>query len=81
MITFDGGARTISGHKAAAGAAIAWVRRQDRWEQLASSTILLPGGDNSLFAEDWAARMALQLSSRPGMPPGPITVVGDNLGI
>eukprot|EP00974_Lingulodinium_polyedra_P042779 4106570-Lingulodinium_polyedra.AAC.1 len=25
--------------------------------------------------------MALQLSSHPGMPPGPITVVGDNLGV
>eukprot|EP00974_Lingulodinium_polyedra_P117307 11162744-Lingulodinium_polyedra.AAC.1 len=71
MITFDGGARTVQGHKVAAGAAIAWVRRMDRWERVASRVVLIPGGDNSVVAEAWAARMALQLATRPDLPPGP----------
>eukprot|EP00974_Lingulodinium_polyedra_P100931 9779166-Lingulodinium_polyedra.AAC.1 len=31
LITFDGGSRAIDGHRAAAGAAIAWVRGDHGW--------------------------------------------------
>eukprot|EP00974_Lingulodinium_polyedra_P100762 9761085-Lingulodinium_polyedra.AAC.1 len=31
LITCDGGSRATDGHKVAAGAAIAWVRREHGW--------------------------------------------------
>eukprot|EP00974_Lingulodinium_polyedra_P123398 11186623-Lingulodinium_polyedra.AAC.1 len=71
MITFDGGARAVQGCKAVAGAAIAWVRRMGHWERVALRVALIPGGDNSVVAEAWAARVTLQPTARPDLPPGP----------
>eukprot|EP00974_Lingulodinium_polyedra_P112072 10842218-Lingulodinium_polyedra.AAC.1 len=40
----------------------------------------MPQGANSVIAEGWEARVALELADSGAIPPGPTTLVGDNLG-
>eukprot|EP00974_Lingulodinium_polyedra_P022998 2218754-Lingulodinium_polyedra.AAC.1 len=62
LITSDGGSRYVGGHQAAAGAAIAWAREERGWSRRETRTWGNPRGANSVLAEGWAARMAMELA-------------------
>ena len=82
IITFDGGARAVSGHQAAAGAAIHWGHDADGvWRPHRTGTATFPYQADSQIAEANGALMPLHLlAGEPGQHTR-VRICGDNLGV
>ena len=82
IITFDGGAREVRGHKVAAGAAIHWEHSLGgEWAARSTCTAALPYQVDSQMSEAYGALMALHLLADIDTPHHRVRICGDNLGV